>query len=155
MVVENSTAPADLLDGFVRVAHRIVWCSLATVDRRGRPRSRVVHPYWEREGAGLTGWVFTRPTPLKQAHLARTPYVSCSYWDSANEVAVAECGAVYADDETSRRHVWSLFAEAAEPLGYDPKMLGGDDALDQGITVLRLTPWRLSTGGESWRRPDR
>ena len=29
---------------FVALAHRIVWCTLATVDARGRPRSRVVTP---------------------------------------------------------------------------------------------------------------
>ena len=39
------TAPA-----FVEMAHRIVWATVATVDERGRPRSRVLHPIWEWDG---------------------------------------------------------------------------------------------------------
>ena len=58
-------------DEFIAVAHRIVWCGVATVDRRGRPRSRILHPYWERTGDGVRGWVVTRPSPLKVAHLER------------------------------------------------------------------------------------
>ena len=49
-------------DAFVAIAHRIVWCTVATVDRRGRPRSRILHPYWERTEDGLAGWITTRPT---------------------------------------------------------------------------------------------
>ena len=145
MVVESTKAPPELVGEFVRVAHRVVWCTLVTVDRHGRPRSRVVHPIWE--PGPLTGWVLTRPTPLKRAHLARTPYVSCSYWDPAHEVAVAECTADLDDDPAVRDHVRRLFAEAPEPLGYDAAILGGEDS----YTVLRLTPWRLSTGGRAWR----
>lgn len=36
---------------FVERVHNIVWCSMATVDTRDRPRSRIVHPIWE----GRTG----------------------------------------------------------------------------------------------------
>jgi pyridoxine/pyridoxamine 5'-phosphate oxidase len=143
--------PDELAEAFVRVAHRIVWCTLVTVDRRGRPRSRIVHPIWQRTPEGLTGRLFTRPTPLKLAHLAATPYVSCSYWDPQHEVAVAECRAEFTDDERSRKELWDLFASTPEPLGYDPKILGGEDFRDPKITVLKLTPWRISAGGEAWR----
>jgi hypothetical protein len=151
MVVESSRVPAELAGAFVRVAHRIVWCTLVTVDRRGRPRSRVVHPIWEHTPDGLVGRLFTRPTPLKLAHLAASPYVSCSYWDPQHEVAVAECRAEFDDDEQTRKNLWDLFASTPEPLGFDPKILGGEDHRDPKITVLRLTPWRVSTGGEAWR----
>lgn len=155
MVVESSRPDATLLDEFVRIAHSVVWCTLATVDRRRRPRSRVVHPYWERTGAGgVTGWLFTRPTPLKLAHLAHHPHVSCSYWSPAQETAVAECEAELVDDESTRHKVWTLFAEAAEPLGYDPRILGADDHRSPAITVLRMTPWRLATLGGAWRRAE-
>jgi hypothetical protein len=67
----------------------------------------------------------------------------------------AECDAEWADDAASRRKVWDLFATAEEPLGYDPRgVLGMTDQLDPGITVLRMTPWRLSTLTESWQRPE-
>jgi hypothetical protein len=46
-------------DAFATIAHRIVWCTVATVDRRGRPRSRILHPYWERADDGLVGWITT------------------------------------------------------------------------------------------------
>jgi hypothetical protein len=44
MVVETLAPPSAVTDAFVAIAHRIVWCTLATVDRVGRPRSRVVPP---------------------------------------------------------------------------------------------------------------
>jgi hypothetical protein len=58
------------------MAHRIVWATVSTVDRQGRPRSRVLHPYWIWDGEELDGWIATGPTPLKRAHLERTPFVS-------------------------------------------------------------------------------
>src|SRR4051812_40651944 len=78
---------------FIQTAHRVVWCSVATVDRRGRPRSRLMHPVWEATDGGIRGLVTTRPTPLKRAHLAHSPFVSCSYWDPHHDTAVAECHA--------------------------------------------------------------
>ena len=37
------------------ITDRIVWCTFATVDRSGKPRSRILHPIWE----GPTGWIAT------------------------------------------------------------------------------------------------
>ena len=91
---------ADALVAFMEAARRIVYCSLATVDRRGRPRSRLVHAVWElgSEG-GLVGWVGSRPTPMRRAHIERTPYVSCFYWDPAHDVAQARSAAATAAGE--------------------------------------------------------
>jgi hypothetical protein len=127
----------DPAEAFVAIAHRIVWCTLATVDRRGRPRSRVVHPIWERTGDGLVGWLVTRPTPLKLANLDHSPYVSCSYWDARHDVAVAECRAAWAPDAS---HAWELFRAAPPPLGYDPATIFPEGT---GAALLRLDPWRL------------
>ena len=49
----------DQQPAIIAVAHRIVWCTVATVDRRGRPRSRVLRRYWEHTADGLTGWITT------------------------------------------------------------------------------------------------
>jgi hypothetical protein len=57
---------ADALDAFMDTAQRIVYCSLATVDTRGRPRSRLVHAVWERDGDEVVGWVGSRPTPMRR-----------------------------------------------------------------------------------------
>ena len=112
-----------------------------------------MHPYWERTPDGLTGWVFTRPTPPRSRTWRATPFASCSYWDPAQEVAVAECDAVLAGDAASRRRLWELVSTAPEPLGYDPPIMGCTDALDPVVTVLRMTPWRLSTPTGAWQRP--
>jgi hypothetical protein len=160
MVVKLTSPGGELLDAFVTVAHRVVWALVATVDGRGRPRSRVLHPFWQRVDDGLVGWVFTRPTPLKVAHLSRTPHASCAYHDPTTyDVAVAECDAALVDDVEVRRRVWDLFANAPAPLGYDPRILGAADPLDERITVLRMDPWRLSASSalpdvprRTWRR---
>ena len=131
---------------FVEIAHRIVWCSVSTVDRAGRPRSRVLHPYWEWDGASLVGWVATMPTPLKRAHLDGTPYVSCSYWAPSHDAAVAECRADLVYDDDVRTRIWNLFKEAPPPLGYDPGGIGvpgWDGPTAPAFAVLKLHPWRL------------
>jgi hypothetical protein len=130
-------------DAFVAIAHRIVWCTVATVDRRGRPRSRILHPYWERTDDGLVGWITTRPTPLKLAHIAHSPHVSCSYWDATHDTAIAECDAEWVDDVETRAHAWELFRAAAKPLGHDPYEIWPEGPSDPDAGVLRLRPWRL------------
>ena len=114
-----------VVDTFIATAHRIVWCSVATVDRRGRPRTRILPPYWEPAVEGLRGWVVTRRSPLKTAHLARTPYVSCSYWDATHDVAIADCHADWEEDAEEAARVWALYAGAP------------------GAALLCLDPWRL------------
>ena len=130
-------------DAFVTIAHRIVWCTVATVDRRGRPRSRILHPYWERTGDRLVGWITTRPTPLALAHLEHSPYVSCSYWDATHDAAVAECEAEWVEDLEEKTHAWERFRAAPEPLGHDPYSIWPDGPATPDAGVLRLQPWRL------------
>jgi hypothetical protein len=149
---------------FIAVAHRIVWCTVATVDHRNRPRSRVLHPYWELSDDGLVGWITTRPTPLKVAHLEHSPYLSCSYWDATHDVAVAESRAAWVRDAAVKQHAWDLFRAAPEPLGHDPYKIWPDGPADPDAGVLRLSPWRLRVAGMEtllgrsaplvWRAPD-
>jgi hypothetical protein len=130
--------------GFVEIAHRVVWCTLATVDGHGRPRSRLVHPVWTLGSEGeLVGRVSSRRTSPKSAHLVTTPYASCSYWDPVHDVAVAECYAGW--DPEPARH-WHTFTAHAPPVGFDPAAMfaGGLDSPDAGIIVLK--PWRLRWG---------
>ena len=111
---------AEAAPAFVDMAHRIVWCTAATVDRAYRPRSRVLHPIWEREDGVLTGWVGTGPTATKRAHLETSPYVSCNYWAENHDTCVAECRAEWALDLPTRERIWNLFKSAPPPVGYDP-----------------------------------
>lgn len=57
-------ALAGMTPAFLGMARHIVCCSAASVDPRGRPRSRVLDPIWPRDGGRLVGWVGRGPTPL-------------------------------------------------------------------------------------------
>jgi hypothetical protein len=129
---------------FVEMAHRIVWCTAATVDRAGRPRSRVLHPIWEWSDGHLVGWIATGPTPTKRAHLDASPYLSANYWDSSQDTCVAECRATWFFDDETRSRVWKTFESAPAPVGYDPSIIPGWEApTDDAFAALRLDPWRL------------
>ena len=142
MVVQMVSVPDD----FVDIAHRVVWCTVATVDRKGRPRSRVLHPLWEqRDDGSLVGWVTTRTTPVKVAHLAATPWVSCSYWSADHDTAVAECHAAWETDLEETTRVWGLFRSAPAPLGHDPGSIWPDGPTSPDAGLLRLRPWLLVT----------
>lgn len=135
----NDVAPA-----FVAMAHQIVWCSAATVDASGRPRSRILHPIWHWDGKTLTGWIATGPTPVKRAHLEASPFISCNYWSPSQDTCVAECEAQWAFDDATRQQVWNMFVNGPAPVGYDPAMIPGwDNALSPTFAALKLTPWRL------------
>ena len=129
---------------FVEMAHRIVWCSAATVDTRGRPRSRVLHPIWQWDGSRLVGWIATGPTPVKRAHLDASPYISLNYWAPSQDTCVAECRAGWAFDDETRTMVWNLFLDAPEPVGYNPAIIPAwDSPTADAFAALRLDPWRL------------
>ena len=77
----------DIEEEFMARVRRIVWCTVATVDRKGRPRTRILHPIWE----GTTGWIATGRHTLKTKHLAKNPHVSLSYWDQQHQQIYADC----------------------------------------------------------------
>ena len=129
---------AEIEEEFLRRIRRTVWCSVATVDRRGRPRQRIMHPIWE----GDTGWVATNHGSFKAKHLAGNPYVSLSYWDPQHEQIYADCLAEWEDDTAEKRRIWELFKRTDPPLGYDPGTIWtSPDQLPFGL--LKLTPWRI------------
>lgn len=139
------TALDKIAPAFVEMAHAIVWASAATVDANCRPRTRILHPLWEWDGTDLLGWIATVPSPVKKAHLAAHPQMSLSYWTTTHDTCSADCLVEwYLDDET-RATVWDKFANAPEPVGYDPAIIpmwaGGPTSKE--FAVLRLTPYRL------------
>ncbi len=139
MTAFNEIAPA-----FVEMAHSIVWCTAATVDAKGRPRSRVLHPIWQWDDDNLTGWIMTGPTPIKLAHLEASPHLSCNYWTQNHDTCVAECRAQWANDGPTKQKVWDLFANGPAPVGYDPSIIPGwDNPESPGFAVLKLDAWRL------------
>jgi hypothetical protein len=139
------TELTEIAPAFVEMAHRIVWSSVATVDRSGRPRSRVLHPIWEWDGSTLQGWIATGPTPVKLAHLEQSPFVSIGYWAPNHDTCVAECRAEWAFDDATCIEVWERFKDAPAPVGYDPAIIppwaGGPTS--DAFAVLKVAPWRL------------
>jgi len=155
----------ETTDAFIEMAHRIVWASVATVDRDNRPWSRVLHPLWERQGDELIGWIATGPTPTKLAHLAHSPFVSVNYWTADHDTCTAECDATWITDDEQCIELWERFKTAPAPVGYDPAIIPPwkDGPTSPTFAALRLRPWRLrvfpgsvlmGTGGEvrTWVR---
>lgn len=135
---------ADVAPAFVQMAHSTVWASVATVDRAGRPRTRILHPIWEWDGEALVGWIATGPTPVKRAHLEHTPFVSVSYWSPTHDTCTADCRATWHLDDGTREEVWRKFVEGPAPVGYDPSLIPGwDSPTSPGFAALSLEPYRL------------
>lgn len=129
---------------FVEMAHRIVWCSVATVDGHGRPRSRILHPIWQWDGDGLVGWIATSPTPVKRANLETSPYVSLNYWSPNHDTCTAECQATWILDDDGRQLVWDTFLNGPDPVGYNPAIVPAwKSPTAEAFAALRLEPWRL------------
>ena len=123
---------------FVNRTHRIVWCTVATVNRQGRPRSRILHPLWE----GSTGWVATNRHSLKEKHLQHNPHVSLSYWDQQHQQIYADCTAAWEESLSEKQRLWDLFKNTPPPLGYDVGMFWKGPG-DPQYGLLKLTPWRI------------
>jgi hypothetical protein len=136
---------ATVAPAFVTMAHGTVWAAVATVGADGRPRSRVLHPFWEWDGESLVGWIATGPTPVKRAHLDHAPYLSVTYWSPNHDTCTAECRAGWILDDEGREAVWRRFVEAPAPVGYDPAIVPAwaDGPLSPAFAGLRLDPWRL------------
>lgn len=135
---------AAVAPAFVEMAHRIVWCTVATVDPDGRPRTRVLHPIWEWDGEALHGWVATGPTPVKTAAIATSPNVSLTYWDPTQDTCTADCAVEWITDDTERTELWDRFAQASAPVGYDPAIIPGwDSPTAPAFSGWRLQPRRL------------
>ncbi len=129
---------AALAEKFTEITTRIVWCTVATVDRQGRPRSRILHPVWQEH----MGWIATGRTSHKAKHLENNPFVSLTYWDPQHEQTIIDCSAEWCDDQPTKSQIWNLLKETPEPVGYDPIAFWSGEE-DENFGVLKLTPWRL------------
>jgi general stress protein 26 len=118
---------------------RIVWCTVTTIDRAGRPRSRILHPIWE----GTTGWIATGRHTLKTKHLASNNAVSLSYWDQEHQQVYVDADAQWVDDESEKVRIWELFKSTPPPLGYDLGMIWQGGVEDPAYGLLQLTPRRI------------
>jgi len=130
---------SEIQEEFLQRISQAVYCSMATVDRKNRPRSRVIHPVWE----GSTAWIISWPETLKSRHLAHNPYVSLAYicHDVYRPVYV-DCTAAWVQDREEKRRVWAYYQSVPPSLGFDPEPhYGSVDHPKFGL--LKLTPWRV------------
>jgi hypothetical protein len=134
---------AEIAPEFMERVMRMAWCNVATIDARGRPRSRILHPLWE----GQTGWITTDPRSLKARHLAQNPYVSLAYVSDVAKPAYVDCRAVWVEDAATKQHVWDLCLTTPPPMGFDPAPIYGSplEPLEGRpvFGVLELTPYRI------------
>ena len=129
---------SEIEEEFRRRVEKIVWCTVATVDPKGRPRSRILHPIWN----GSRGWIATGRTSPKAAHLAAYDHVSLSYWTPDQEQVYAECRTEWRDDLAEKKRLWKLFKETPDPMGYDPGLFWKSPE-DPDCGFLELFPWRI------------
>jgi general stress protein 26 len=137
---------AEIAKTFDERVRRIVWCTVTTVDTKGRPFSRILHPVWE----GRTGWIATGRNTLKAKHLAGNPNVALSYWDPAHDTVIVQARAEWQDDDATKRRIWDLLANTPPPVGYDPQLFWKGGVTDPTYGVLKLTPTRI----ELWAGHD-
>jgi general stress protein 26 len=134
---------AQIRDDVAEIIGTIVYATMTTVDRRGRPRSRVLIVVWELDGPRPVGWLATFKTPVKAAHLAHNPHVTTSYWSPRQDAVYLDSVATWVDDADIDQRVWQMYRQGSPPgAGYDPAAYwSGPD--DPAFHVLRLDPWRV------------
>lgn len=128
---------ADIAAEFIGRVHAMVWCNAATIDGQ-RPRSRIVHPFWQ----GETGWITTRRSTPKVRQLAANPNLSLAYIAEPFKPIYVECRAVWDGDLATWRRVWAALRDAHAPIGFDPAETWGS-VEDPENGLLRLAPWRI------------
>ena len=139
-----TTTYQDTAEAFIRMAHRIVWASVATVEPDGRPRTRILHPIWEWVGDELVGWIATVQDRAEGHGAGRAA-------GGVGELLVAVARHLrrrvhrgVADDAVTRHRTWHLFADApnrsATTRGSSP---AGTAPTSPAFCVLRLEPYRL------------
>ena len=138
---------------FMARVSKVVWCNFASIDRKNRVRSRIVHPVWEHE----IGWVTTRRDSFKGKHIGYSPYVSVSYVDAAKPLYI-DCVAAWDDDLGDKQRIWQLCKSLTPPLGFDPAPIykSFDDA---NFGLIKLMPWRIALNQfpaepQIWRVPE-
>lgn len=136
---------------FLQRVSQAIYCTMATIDRRNRPRSRIMHPVWD----GPTGWVISWPASHKTKHLARNPWVSLAYIADKEKPVYIDGAAEWVEARKEKKRIWQLHKETPPPLGFDPEPHYG--SIDHPyFGLLRITPWRIELAtlrGESkiWR----
>lgn len=155
-MVSSARPYAEVIEVARPIVERIVWCTVTTVGPDGSPRSRLMHPVWFWDGDETSALVTARPTPIKVAHLAAQPAVSCFYWDPTHDSVAIDATATWLD-RSEYDTAWRRIAALEPPVGFDPAIVwpDGPDSPDCGF--LRFQPRRIvatpaGQAGSRWTR---
>lgn len=143
----------ELQAEFLARISQAVYCTMATIDRQNRPRSRVLHPIWD----GPIGWVISWPQSHKARHLAHNPAVSLAYIPEHAKPVYVDGTAEWVDAVEEKQRIWELHRTIPPPLGFDPEPHYGS-IQHPYYGLLRITPWRIELGNlygepQIWRAP--
>ena len=137
---------AELHDDFLAITASTVFCTATTVDGRGRPRNRILHPIFIVRDDAPVGWALTGKTPLKTRHLEANPHMACAFWTPSHDTVFIDAVTTWVTDEDELRFTWELFRDTPPPLGWTQAGLDGygpDEWRSEIYTPLRLDPWRV------------
>src|SRR5687767_14245645 len=131
----------ELQPEFMKRVSSAIYCSVATIDRMNRPRSRMMHPVWD----GQIGWVISWPQSHKAKHLQGNPYVSLAYINDRDKPVYVDCQAEWIDEAREKERIWELHKNTPPPLGFDPEPHYGT-INHPYYGLLKFTPWRIELG---------
>ncbi|MBB5083833.1 pyridoxamine 5'-phosphate oxidase family protein [Nonomuraea endophytica] len=134
---------SEIQDAFEAYIGDIVYATMTTVDKKNRPRARVLIPIWEMVDDEPLGWLATYKTPVKAAHLANNPHTTFSYWTPRQNAVNVDTVAEWVTDIEVKRRVWDLYRKTSpRGAGYNLGNFWTGPA-DPKLHVLRLEPWRV------------
>ncbi len=129
---------SDIIEEFSCRVEKMIWCNVATIDHKQRPRSRIMHPVWE----DSIGWMTSRRHAYKAKHLAKNPFVSLAYVADVAKPLYIDCIAQWEDNVEEKLRVWEFIMSKPEPYGFDPGSIFQSKD-DPNYGLLQLTPIRI------------
>ncbi|MFH9727785.1 pyridoxamine 5'-phosphate oxidase family protein [Streptomyces sp. NPDC017254] len=135
---------SEIEDKFNSYIQDIVYCTMITVDKKARPRARVLLPIWEVVDGKPVGWLAAYKTPVKVAHLANNPHTTYSYWNPRQNAVFIDSVSTWAEDQEARQYAWDLYRKGSPAgVGYNPLNFWRGGPEDPKYHVLRIDPWRV------------
>ena len=96
--MDDITESTSTLSTAQSIVEDIVWATASTVSPNGVPRSRLVHPVWYWPAGGPVGYVASRPTPLRVAHIEAHPTMALFYWSPKHDTVAIDATAEWVPD---------------------------------------------------------
>ncbi|MGY1581395.1 pyridoxamine 5'-phosphate oxidase family protein [Streptomyces sp. MN13] len=135
---------SEIENAFNTYVQDIVYCTMITVDKKARPRARVLLPVWETVDGRPVGWLAAYKTPVKAAHLANNPHTTYSYWSPRQNAVFVDSVSHWVDDPETKRYAWDLYVKGSPAgVGYDPRNFWNSGPAHPEYHVLRIDPWRV------------